>query len=156
MTVGRVVAAVILVSVLSGCGTPTPDAVPSAGSSSAVPLPAEVDAVLVLLDQLNQSSDGPVEVQRAVIDGAVDPGQVAAQESCGQATTTLSFEPVPERARQLPDWKPPAGTLDGQVWGIPVLMRIHSGDRIVGTDLTELHVVVAPDGTARLPAMCIN
>lgn len=156
MIVGRVVVGVALASILTGCTSATPQTPPSSSSSSAAPLPVEVDAVLALLEQLTDASGGPVAAQRAVIDGAVDPGQVAAQESCGTATTTLSFEPVPARARVRPDWKPPAGTVDGQVWGIPVLMRIHSGDRIVGTDLTELHVVIAPDGTAHLPAMCIN
>lgn len=156
MTVGRVVAGLALALVLTGCGAATPDPAPGATTSPAAPVPDEVQAVLVLLEQLNGVAGGPVADQRALIDEVVDPGQVDAQESCGRATTTLSFEPVPERARLRPDWTPPAGTVDGEVWGIPVLMRIHSGDRIVGTDLTELHVVVAPDGTARLPAMCIN
>lgn len=156
--------AALLGAALVACGgtagsTPTTAAPISLAPTSSAPTadpPAEVGAVLALLDRLNAAAGGPVEEQRSVIEASLDPGQLAAQASCGTATTTLSFGADAGRARQRPDWSPPAGTVNGTVWGIPVLMRIHSGDRIVGTDLTELHVVVGPDGTARLPAMCIN
>ena len=45
--------------------------------------------------------------------------------------------------RPAPGWTPQTGALSGTVYALPTLIRIYTGDRITGTDLTTLHLGVA-------------
>jgi hypothetical protein len=105
------------------------------------------------VDSFNATAGGPVSGQQAALAALLDDGQRSVQGRCAVPTTTLKFEPVYGRLVPAPGWKPSQGTLSGTVYALPTLIRIYTGNRITGTDLTDLHVVVQ-DGRARLPALC--
>ena len=122
---------------------------PTAGS------PAVEQQVQRAIDEFNRTAGGSVQAQQAVLTKLVSAGQVTVQEKCARATNTIRFEPVYDRLTLAPDWKPASGTLPGQVYQLPTLIRIYSGDRITGTDLTDLHLSVEA-GQVRLPALCLS
>ena len=54
---------------------------------------------------------------------------------------------------------PATPTADGITYALPTLIRIFSGDRLIGTDLTTLQLVVRIDGGGReayLTPFCVN
>jgi hypothetical protein len=103
----------------------------------------------------NASAGGPVAGQQAALDRLVSAGQRAVQDKCPVARTTISLEPVYSRFSPSPDWRPPSGTFPGVVYALPTLIRIYTGDRITGTDLTDLHVSIEV-GRVSFPALCVH
>jgi hypothetical protein len=104
---------------------------------------------------LNEAAAGAVSTQQDVLRSLVEPELSAALDKCPPATTTLRFEPVYAGLRPSPGWAPTGGELSGTVYALPSLIRIYTGDRITGTDLTTLHFGVNPD-EAFLTPLCIG
>lgn len=149
---------------LTACTTrsPGPSASPSSGepaaiSGSAGPTgpTAPAAAAQRVIEMFNQTAGGPVAAQQRVLDRLVSAGQRPVQGRCPAATTTIAFVPVYDRLSVAAGWKPSSGTLPGTVYALPTLIRIYRGDRIVGTDLTDLHLSI-DGGVARLPALCLT
>ncbi len=149
---------------LAGCSWTTPAPARSAAPSALPAPPATAitspgDAALVAVQRaiadFNATAGGPVSVQQAALHSLVSSGQQAAQQACPIATSTISFEPVYSRLEPAPSWRPSSGTLPGVVYAIPTLIRIHSGDRITGTDLTDLHLAI-DENQVRFPSLCLN
>ena len=156
--------AVALAGALTGCsvGPSQPAGATSraahALSSTAPPAadPAELlTEVQRAVDSFNAAAGGPVSGQQSALGALLDDGQRSVQAKCAAATTTLKFEPVYGRLAPAPGWTPRQGTLSGEVYALPTLIRIYTGNRITGTDLTDLHLAVK-DGRARLPALCLS
>ncbi len=141
----------------AGCSTSVGSAMPSAGLPAAAsgPAVAVAESVQRTIDVFNATAGGPVAAQQAVLGRLVSPGQRSVQNSCPAATTTISFEPIYPRLAPSPDWRPTGGSLPGDVYALPTLIRIYVGSRITGTDLTDLHVAVDA-GQLRLPALCLG
>lgn len=152
---------------LVGCGRTTPATVNTvasantlatantAASTATSPGEAALVAVRRAIADFNATAGGPVSAQQAVLHRLASSGQQAALQACPIATSTISFEPVYSRLEPAPQWRPSSGTLPGVVYAVPTLIRIHSGDRITGTDLTDLHLAI--DGNqVRFPSMCLN
>ena len=78
--------------------------------------------------------------QQAVAAPAGRAGTGSALDDCPPATTTLRFEPVYPGLRPRRAGPAAAGSLTGTVYALPTLIRIYTGDRITGTDLTTLHL----------------
>ncbi|MET3804497.1 hypothetical protein ABIB25_001492 [Nakamurella sp. UYEF19] len=112
-------------------------------------------AAQLVIDAFNRTAGGSVAAQQAVLGRLVSSGQQAVQRRCPTATSTISFDPVYSRLAVAPGWKPTSGTLPGTVYALPTLIRIYRGDRIVGTDLTDLHLTI-DSGVAGLPALCLT
>lgn len=155
-------AAVALISALNCCSTPSrpADALSSSTSQQQqhqLPTVATSELQLVqrAVDSFNAGAGGPVSGQQTALAAVLDSGQRSVQSKCATATTTLRFEPVYGRLAAAPGWRPAAGTLSGTVYAVPTLIRIYTGNRITGTDLTDLHVAVQ-GGRAALPALCLG
>jgi len=153
----RLAALVVTVAVtLAACTAGTPDGGtdPQAAGSTAVPA-ADQQAVRATIDRLNASSAGAVPAQQQAIAAAVDPALAAALDKCPPATTTLEFQPIYRDLRASPDWTGATGTPAGTVYALPSLIRIFTGDRVTGTDLTTLHLGVRA-GEAFLTPLCVG
>ena len=122
--------------------------------ASTVPA-ADEQAIRATLQRVNATAGGPVSNQQQVLADLVDPGSAAALHRCPRTTATLRFEPVYQGLRSAPDWRPAAGSLTGTVYALPALIRIYTGDRVTGTDLTTLHLAVQ-GGEASLTALCVS
>lgn len=157
---GRLVRAAAAVSVgvglLSGC---TADAVlPAVSTTAAAPnAPAGQDeqAIRSAIDAVNATAGGSVAGQQAALAAVVDPALSDAFRHCPPASTTLRFEPVYAGLRATPDWTGADGTPAGTLYALPVLIRIYTGDRITGTDLTTLHVGVH-ENAASITPLCVG
>jgi hypothetical protein len=157
-----VVAAVLLAALVSGCTsdeaadpartTPVGDTV--AAGTSKIPADDET-AIRAAIDRLNATATGSVADQQAALADLVDPALASTLDQCPAATTTLHFEPVYRGLRASPDWTAPSGSLVGTVYAVPSLVRIYTGDRITGTDLTTLHLGVQA-GEAYLTPLCVG
>ena len=172
--------------------TPAPD---TTAAASADPTPVTVrpaddipadaaTAIRATIDAVNATAGGPVADQQAALIAHVDPARRAEAQSCPAATTTVRLEPVDQGLRSLPeqpagppsgtDTVPPTGTGTGTPTGtnattyaLPTLIRIFAGDRLIGTDLTTLRLIVTNTGTgtgtatgtgteAYLTPFCVN
>ena len=154
---GRLVRAAAALGVgvvlISGC---TPGAVSSVVSTvSTVDGRPAAPAIRSAIDAVNATAGGSVAGQQAVLAAVVDPALSDAFRQCSPATTTLRFEPVYTGLRATPDWTGPDGTPAGTLYALPVLIRIYSGDRITGTDLTTVHVGVH-GGAASITPLCVG
>jgi hypothetical protein len=134
----------------------TADAAPTAG-----PAPkADLDAIRATVDAVNATAGGPVADQQEQLGAHLDPARREEQRSCPTATTTLRLEPIEQGIRALPEPSSGAGTdPTGTAYALPTLIRIFSGNRLIGTDLTTLRLVVrtAGDGhEAYLTPFCVN
>ncbi len=147
-------AAVLAVTVVLGAGCTGAGSTPSGAVASGVPV-GDLDAIRTTVDRFNRTAAGAVAEQQDVLKSLVDPGSAAALDKCPTATSTLRFEPVYPALRPAPEWAPTDGTLAGTVYALPSLIRIYTGDRITGTDLTTLHLGVH-DGEALLTAVCVS
>jgi hypothetical protein len=127
---------------------------PSAGTQAPIP-GADEQAIHATIDRLNAAAGGTVADQQSVLMAEVDPTLIDALDKCSPATTTLRFEPIYQGLRAAPGWSPSVGELSGTVYALPSLIRIYTGDRITGTDLTTLHLGVRP-GEAYLTALCVG
>ena len=157
---GRLVRAAAAVSVgvgvLSACtaGAVLPAASTTAAAPSA-PAGQDEQAIRSAIDAVNATAGGSVAGQQAVLATIVDPALSDAFRHCPPASTTLRFEPVYAGLRATPDWAGADGTPAGTLYALPVLIRIYTGDRITGTDLTTLHLGVH-DGAASITPLCVG
>jgi hypothetical protein len=144
---GAALLVVPVVAVLAGCGAAP--ATPGGADN------ATLRAAQAAVARINATAGGPVAAQRAVLDALADPAQQQAQQSCGVASGTLSFEPVWADLRADPVWQPSAGGMTGTVWSVPTVVRVRLGARIDATDLANLHFTIV-GGAARTSALCVN
>jgi len=153
----RVLAVIgLVVWLVTGCTANAPPADPT--GASAAPGGAQQDdeqAIRSAIDAVNATAGGPVAGQQTVLATVVDPALSDAFRHCSPATTTLRFEPVYNGLRATPDWTGADGTPAGTLYALPVLIRIYTGDRITGTDLTTLHFGVH-DGAASITPLCVG
>lgn len=147
-------AAVALAGALTCCSSPTGPATAVSSPQQTVAAP-ELQLVQRAVDSFNAAAGGPVSGQQTALAALLDTGQRSVQSKCAAATTTLRFEPIYGRLTAAPGWRPAAGTLSGTVYAVPTLIRIYTGNRITGTDLTDLHVAIQA-GRALLPALCLG
>jgi hypothetical protein len=150
----------ITLTVLAGCTQPNglgPNDLSTTQSATAAldPNAATLRLVEDAVSSFNSTAGGPVATQQAALHRIVSAGQTAVQDKCPRASTTISFEPVYPRLSPSPDWRPPSGTLPGVVYALPTLIRIYTGDRITGTDLTDLHLSIQA-GRVSFPALCVH
>lgn len=158
-----VVAAVLFAALVTGCTSdeaadPTARTTPGgdtvAAGTSKIPADDET-AIRAAIDRLNATATGSVADQQATLAALVDPALASALDQCPAATTTLHFEPVYRELRASPDWTAQSGSLAGTVYAVPSLVRIYTGNRITGTDLTTLHLGVQA-GEAYLTPLCVG
>lgn len=107
------------------------------------------------MDTFNAAAAGSVDAQQTVLHSLVDPTLSGDLDRCPAATTTVRFEPVYAGLRPSPGWTAPGGSLTGTVYALPTLIRIYTGDRVTGTDLTTLHFGVTFD-EAFLTPLCVG
>ena len=112
-------------------------------------------AIRRAIEKFNSTAGGSVQAQQELLARMVAPGQRAGQRACPGTGNTISFEPVYASLALAPTWKPQQGTMTGTVYALPALIRIHNGDRITGTDLTDLHLTVN-SGQVQFPALCVS
>jgi hypothetical protein len=152
-------AAALIVAALVAIAACTPDPSPTdsaSGQRQSRAVPAdEQQAIERTVDRFNAAAAGPVTDQQAVLTQLVDPALVGGLDSCAPATATLRLEPIYPALRPAPDWQPETGRLSGNVYALPTLIRIYTGDRITGTDLTTLHLGVS-NGEALLTSICLG
>ncbi len=132
----------------------------TAGDAAATPIadsvPArDAEAVRATIDAINATAGGPVADQQRRLVDSVDPDDRADVGRCPPATTTVRFEPVYAGLRGT------GGSADSTSYALPTLIRIYTGSRMTGTDLTTLQLVVRPsDGAtstaAYLTPFCVN
>ena len=157
---GRLARAAAAVSVgvglLSGCtAVAVLPAVSTTAAAPSAPAGQDEQAIRSAIDAVNATAGGSVAGQQAVLATIVDPALSDAFRHCSPATTTLRFEPVYTGLRATPDWTGADGTPAGTLYALPVLIRIYTGDRITGTDLTTLHLGVH-DGAASITPLCVG
>lgn len=144
----------------------TATAPPTATATTTLGAQADIDAIRATVDAVNVTAGGPVADQQAQLLAHVDPARRDEVRRCPAATTTIRLEPVDQGLRALPepsaDAAAAAGTpSDGTTtsYALPTLIRIFSGDRLIGTDLTTLKLVVRDTNTgdeAYLTPFCVN
>lgn len=141
---------------------------------------ADVDAIRTTIDAVNATAGGAVADQQAQLVALVDPARRDEVRRCPAATTTVRLEPVDQGLRELPAGSPATTPTDSRstvrasdtattdatttvagarTYALPTLIRIFSGDRLVGTDLTTLQLIVRPvdnDTEAYLTPFCVN
>jgi len=118
-------------------------------------MPAEADAAAVraTVDAFNDTAT-PADQRQRLAD-LVEPDRRNEVERCAAASTTVRFEPVYAGLRALAGESGPSST----TYALPTLARVYSSDRLVGTDLTTLQLVVnAATGVteAYLTPFCVN
>ncbi len=155
-------AAAVLSALMTACtgSAPAPDgAVEQPGMAATATPPtvpaADERAIRATVDRINAAAAGPVADQQKVLADVVDPGSAAELVHCPPTTATVRLEPVYPGLRGTPDWRPRTGSLSGTLYALPVLIRIYTGDRITGTDLTTLHLGVLKH-EASLTALCVS
>lgn len=146
--------------------TAPPTATATATATTTLGAQADIDAIRATVDAVNVTAGGPVADQQAQLLAHVDPARRDEVRRCPAATTTIRLEPVDQGLRALPepsaDAAAAAGTpSDGTTtsYALPTLIRIFSGDRLIGTDLTTLKLVVRDTNTgdeAYLTPFCVN
>ena len=157
-----ILALALLAAGLSACTSDGPPAdrattVTTAGRATPGADVPSVDeaAIRRTIDGVNATASGPVGDQRSALSAVVDPRLASALDQCPTATSTLRFEPVYRDLRAVPGWTAPSGPLTGTVYALPSLVRIYTGDRVTGTDLTTLHLGVH-EGEAYLTPLCVG
>jgi hypothetical protein len=140
----------------AGCSAASDSPAPADGATAigAVAAP-EVAVVQKAMDRFNATAGGPVTAQQSVLSGLVSAAQNSVQHACPPVTVTISMEPVYARLAASPGWRPRGGSLPGTIYAVPTLIRIYHGDRIIGTDLTDLHLAIE-GGRMTLPAVCLR
>jgi len=157
-----ILALALLASALSACTSDVPSADRAATAATAgqaspgSAVPAEDEAAIRrTIDGVNATARGAVGDQRSALSAPVDPALASTLDQCPTATSTLLFEPVYRDLRAVPGWTAPSGPLTGTVYALPSLVRIYTGDRVTGTDLTTLHFGVQ-QGEAYLTPLCVG
>ena len=152
LTVAAVFGAALLA--IAAC-TPDP-AGPASPSAPAAAVPSDDQrAIARTIDRFNAAATGQAADQEAVLTEIVDPALAGDLDRCPPVTATLRFEPIYPALRPAPEWTPNTGVLGGTVYALPTLIRIYTGDRITGTDLTTLHLGVT-GGEAYLTSLCLG
>jgi hypothetical protein len=140
---------------ISAC-TPSPSQVVTTQAAGSTSIPADDEqSIARTIDRFNAAAAGPVAGQQTVLSELVDPALIGGLDKCPPATATLRFEPIYPALRPAPAWTPQTGALGGTIYALPTLIRIYTGDRITGTDLTTLHLGVH-DGEAYLTSLCLG
>jgi len=142
----------VLAGVVAGCGAGGSTLADRTATNATA---AQAHAVQTAIDHFNATAGGPVAAQQSVLLGLISAGQSSAQSRCPAVTVTISMQPVYARLAPSPGWRPATGSLPGTVYAVPTLLRIYTGDRITGTDLTDLHLAIA-DGRVTFPAICLR
>ena len=152
----------LTLALMGGCASATSMTAPAAGGSTApssatgsAPNASAQDLVHAAVDRFNATAGGPVQAQQRVLEGLLANGQLTQQKACPTPTTTITLDPVYARLTSVPDWHPTGGTMAGTPYALPTLIRIYTGDRITGTDLTDLHLTIDA-GQVRFPAICLR
>jgi len=127
----------------------------AAGCAVASPNAPAADLVHQAIDSFNAGAGGPVTAQQSVLRQVVSSGQLGVQNRCPTPAVTIELEPVYARLTAAPDWRPASGTLPGVVYALPTLIRVYTGDRITGTDLTDLHLAI-DGGRITFSALCLQ
>ncbi len=122
------------------------------GSSPGIPA-ADAQSIRDTIEAMNTSAAEGVAEQQATLAAVVEPALAKALDDCAPATTTWHFEPIYRGLRPIPGWSGSNGPLTGTVYALPTLIRVYTGDRITGTDLTTLHFGVQA-GEAYLTPLC--
>jgi len=150
----------LLITISAGCTGATGSGQVSE-EARGIPAPANTPAAAVqslvrrAIETVNSTAGGPIATQQARLRRLTSSGQLAVRHKCPPATSTITFEPVYARLTATPNWRPTSGSLPGAVYALPSLIRMYAGTRVVGTDLTELHVAI-DDGEVRLVALCLR
>jgi hypothetical protein len=153
--------ALAVLAAVSACTSEGPPANPAATATAVLAptgsdVPVEDEAAIRrTIDGVNATARGPVGDQRSALSAVVDPSLASTLDQCPTATSTLLFDPVYRDLRAVPGWAAPSGPLTGTVYALPSLVRIYTGDRITGTDLTTLHFGVQ-QGEAYLTPLCVG
>lgn len=116
---------------------------------------ADEEAIRATIEEMNSAAGGGVREQQETLAALVEPALAQALDDCAPATTTLRFEPVYPGLRAAPGWTGSSGSLTGTIYALPTLIRIYTGDRITGTDLTTVHLGVQA-GEAYLTPLCVG
>jgi len=166
-----VVTALLGVTACQSTPAPAPASTSARAPGDRVASPTEIDAIRTTLDAVNATAGGPVADQQDQLIAHVEPDRRDEMRRCPPATTTVQLETVDQGLRALPEPSTdPAtgapGATDASAAGpgtttfaLPTLIRIFSGDRLVGTDLTTLRMVVRDTdggGEAYLTPFCVN
>jgi hypothetical protein len=149
-------AGLIAVTLLSVAACTSSPAVSGSSAAASTAIPADDEqAVARTIERFNAAAAGPVAGQQTVLTELTDPALTGALDRCPPATATLRFEPIYPALRPAPGWTPQTGALTGTIYALPTLIRISTGDRMTGTDLTTLHLGVH-DGEAFLTSLCLG
>lgn len=140
-------------AVIAACqSAPVPE------SAATGPAPAaDLDAIRATIDAVNAGAGGSVADQQATLVANVDPARRAEAQRCPTATTTVRLAPVDPGLRPIAGPAPPDATT--RTYALPTLIRIYTGHRLTGTDLTTLRLDVhtGDAGTeAYLTPFCVH
>lgn len=150
---------------------PNPSAAAAAAAAGQTAPAADLAAIRETIDAVNAAAGGTVDDQQAQLTARVEPDRRAEVQRCPTATTTVRLAPVDRGLRAVPGSTAPAPTApaptateptappDTTTYMLPTLIRIFTGDRLTGTDLTTLRVVVYHDANgseAYLTPFCVN
>lgn len=137
----RLLAVTAAATLLAGCavgGTAIPTSPPVA--------PADLTALHRTIDEINAAAVDPT-AQRTALQRLVLPAHAEDQRRCPTTSNTVTLDPAWPSVRPVP----------GQpgVYLVPTLVRVHTDDRITGTDLTAL-VLTVESGRARPATLCVS
>ncbi len=165
---GRARWVAVLIGLLLGSAACQPTSHPeSTVPAAAVPRSA-IDAVHATLAAVNAAAGGPAAAQQAALIAHIDPARRDEARNCPVATTTVRLEPVDAGLRALPEaavaesgtaGASDSGSAPAAAYALPTLIRSFAGDRLVGTDLTTLRLIVRETDTgdeAYLTPFCVN
>jgi len=139
--VGRALGLLAGALLLAGCavgGTPVTASPPVSDTDLA--------ALRATVDEVNRASSDPA-TQRRVLQQLVLAKDAAEQRRCPPTRNTVTLDPAWDSVRPHP------GT--PRAYLLPTLLRVHTGGRITGTDLTAL-VLTVQSGRARTPTLCVS
>lgn len=148
----RITAVLIGAVLVTGAACTGAESIPATTAMMAAIPPSDEQAIRTAMGALNTTAGGAVAQQQTALRGVADPAGIAALDNCPPATSTLRFEPVWGGLRPDPaaDADP-----DGTRYALPTLIRVYTGDRITGTDLTTLQLTVRA-GAAYITPFCVG
>ncbi len=130
------------VSAVASPPSSAPDREPAAHD---IPL-ADLAAIRATVDALNSAAGGRPTDQRDLLANLVEPARQSVVNACPPPATTVRFEPVYPGLRIATE--APASVPGAVSYALPSLIRVYTGERETGTDLTTLLLVVQPSTEA--------